>query len=826
MDRLFQDLRFALRLLWKDRGFSATVLSTLALCIAANTAIFAVINSVLLRPLPFEEPDRLAIIYNSYPGAGAIKAANGVPDYYDRLAQVKAFDEIAMYRTQGVTLGGQGLGGVERITTMPVTPSFFRILRVPAYRGQLFTEKEAEPGQDKKVILSYALWQRLYGGRDDAMGKEMRLNGVLYSVVGVMPRSFQFVDPDVVLWSAAAFTMEERSDDRRHSNSWQQIGRLAPGRTFEQAQSQIDAVNKANFDRFPQLQAVITNVGFHTVTRSFQSELVEGSQRTLYLLWGGVLCVLIIGCVNIANLVSIRASARVRELATRHALGASIERLSRQILTETLLIASVGGALGTALGWWALSAATVVGLDQLPRGFEIAMNWQSLAFTLALVLVVGMLVGVLPVLALRRANLGQIVREEGRSGTASRRTRLVRRALVTSQVAFALILLVGAGLLLASFQRVLAIDPGFDATRVLTGNISLPSARYADDAALRAATTRLLERVRAVPGAVAAGFTSTLPVSGNHNDSVIFAEGYQMAPGESLISPSQVYVSPGYFEAMGTHITRGRAFDTRDANDAPKVIIVDEQLARKFWPGQDPLGHHMYFPVSVEKLMEMPPADRMMTVVGVVENVRLDGLVDGPGFRTVGAYYMPLEQTPVRSLGLTVRTAQTPTAATGAIRQAIAEVDPELPFYSVRTMEEQLGKSLVDRRTPMILATGFAGVALFLAAIGIYGVLAYQVSQRTREIGIRMALGAATTSIFSMVLREGAAIVMAGAAIGLVGAFLLRQSLQSQLYEMQAMDPAVIGTVGVILVLVALVACLLPARKAARTSPVTALTNQ
>ena len=276
MDRLFQDLRFALRLLWKDRGFSATVLSTLALCIAANTAIFAVINSVLLRPLPFEEPDRLAIIYNSYPGAGAIKAANGVPDYYDRLAQVKAFDEIAMYRTQGVTLGGQGLGGVERITTMPVTPSFFRILRVPAYRGQLFTEKEAEPGQDKKVILSYALWQRLYGGRDDAVGKEMRLNGVLYSVVGVMPRSFQFVDPDVVLWSAAAFTMEERGDDRRHSNSWQQIGRLAPGRTLEQAQSQIDAVNKANFDRFPQLQAVITNVGFHTVTRSFQGRARRG----------------------------------------------------------------------------------------------------------------------------------------------------------------------------------------------------------------------------------------------------------------------------------------------------------------------------------------------------------------------------------------------------------------------------------------------------------------------------------------------------------------------------------------------------------------------
>src|SRR5262245_25926663 len=532
-----------------------------------------------------------------------------------------------MYRSQGVTLGGQGLGGVERITSMPVTPSFFRILRVPAYRGQLFTEKEAEPGQDKKVVLSYALWQRLFAGRDEAIGKELRLNGVLYTIVGIMPASFQFLDPDVVLWTAAAFTPQDRSDERRHSNSWQQFARLAPGHTIQQAQSQIDAVNKANFDRFPQLQSVLTNVGFRTITRPFQEELVEGSQRTLYLLWGGVFCVLIIGCVNIANLVSIRASARVRELATRHALGASIERLSRQILTETLLVAIVGGALGMGLGWWALSAATMLGLDKLPRGAEIGMNWQSLAFTMALVVLVGVLVGLLPVLALRRANLGQIVREEGRSGTASRRTRLVRRVLVTSQVAFAQILLVGAGLLLASFERVLAVAPGFDPTSVLTGSISLPTARYKDEAALRVATKQLLDSVRSVPGLVGAGFTSTLPVSGDHNDSVIFAEGYQPAPGESVISPSQVYISPGYFEAMGTRLKQGRFFDARDAADAPRTIIVDEQLARKFWPNQDPLGRHMYYPVSVENLMALPPREQWLTVVGVVENVRLDGLV-------------------------------------------------------------------------------------------------------------------------------------------------------------------------------------------------------
>lgn len=825
MDRLVQDLRFATRLLWKDRAFTLTTVATLALCVAANSAIFAVVNSVLLRPLPFPEPERIATIFNSYPGAGAVRASNGVPDYYDRLAQAPAFEELAMYRAEGVTIGGQGVGEVERVTSMPVTPSFFRLLRAEPYRGQLFTEKEAEVGQDRKVVLSYGLWQRLFGGRDDALGRDLRINGVLYTVTGVMPERFRFIDPEVQLWTPAAFTAAQRSDERRHSNNWQQFGRLKRGSTIEQAQSQINAINAANLERFPQLKPALINAGFNTQTRPFQADLVEGTSRTLYLLWGGVLCVLIIGCVNVANLVSVRASAQARELATRHALGASIQRLSRQILTETVLVALVGGGFGIMLGWWALSAADVLGLDQLPRGEDIALGPTSLAFTFALVVAVGLLVGLFPILALRRANLAQIVREEGRSGTASRRTRVVRRALVTSQVAFALVLLVGAGLLLASFHRVLAVDPGFDPERLLTGSLSFPAARYKDSAAIRTTTTRVLERVRAVAGVEAAGFTSTLPISGEHNDSVIFAEGYQMAPGESLISPSQVYVSPGYFEAMRTELRRGRFFDARDAAGGQQTIIVDERLARKFWPGQDPVGRHMYFPSNVQNLMAPPPREEWMTVVGVVENVRLDGLVDGPGFRTVGAYYIPLDQASQRTLTLAVRTALEPTAVTSAIRRELAEIDAELPFYGVRTMEERVGVTLVDRRTPMVLAIGFAAVALFLAAIGIYGVLAYQVSQRTREIGIRMALGAATSSIFSMVLREGATIVILGAALGLTGAFLLRQTLQSQLYEIGAMDPLVILIVSVVLLTVALTACLLPARKAARTDPVTALTG-
>jgi predicted permease len=825
MDRFRQDLRFALRLLWKDRGFTLTTLATLALCIAANTSIFAVVNAVLLKPLPFADPDRLAVVFNSYPGAGAVRASNGVPDYYDRIAQMPAFEEIAMYRVQGVTLGGEG-GGVERVSSMPVTPSFFRALRVQAHRGQLFVPQDEEPGGPRKVVLGYGTWQRLFGGADTAIGRDLRINGVPHTVVGVLPEGFTFIDPDVQLWTPVAFSAQDRSDERRHSNNWQQIARLKPAATLEQAQAQVDAINAANLERFPQLKEVLINAGFHTRVKSLQGDLVENSERTLYLLWGGVLAVLIIGCVNIANLVSVRASTRARELATRHALGASIQQLSRQILTETLLIAVVGGLLGLGLGWLALQAAGPLALDQLPRGHEIALDAAAVAFVFALVLIVGLAVGLFPILALRHADLGQIVREEGRSGTASRRTRLVRRVLVTSQVAFALVLLVGAGLLLASFQRVLAVYPGFEADRVLTGSLSFPSARYKDEDAVRTVTTRILEAVRALPGVEAAGLTTTVPLSGEHNDSVIFAEGYQPAPGESLISPSNVLVSPGYFEAMGTQLRRGRFFDARDVAGEPRTIIIDEQLAQKFWPDQDPLGRHMWFPGNVQNLMEPPPRDQWMRVVGLVENVRLDGLVDGPAFRTVGVYYMPLAQNAARAMTLAIRTSQEPTSITGAVRAQLQGIDPELPLYAVRTMSERVDLSLVDRRTPMLLALSFAAVALFLAAIGIYGVLAYQVNQRSREIGIRMALGAATTSIFGMVLREGAAIVLAGTALGLGGAFLLRQTLQSQLHEIGAMDPVVIGTVAGILAIVALAAILLPARRAAKVDPVHALMGQ
>jgi predicted permease len=826
MDRSWQDLRLAIRLLRKDWSFTLTVAATLALCIGANVAIFAVVDTVLLRPLPFHQADRVVALHNAYPGAGVEGgAANGVPDYYDRLQALTALDALSMYRQAGFTVGGTDRAEAERLQGLIVTPSFFHVLSVAAHRGRLFSEQEADVGQDQKVVLTYGYWQRAFGGRDEAVGASLRLNGVPFTIVGVLPPDFRFVNPDLQLARAYAFSAEERADDRRHSNNWQQLGRLKDGATVALVQSQLDALNASNLDRFPQWREVLTNARFHSVAEAFHESLVGRVRPTLVLLWGGVGLVLVIGCVNVANLVLVRATARTRELATRHALGAGFGRLARQSATEMSVIALLGGALGLGLGRWALAAAPLLGLDRLPQGSEVAIDGRVVAVTLAIVALVGLVMAMLPIAALRRADVAQIVREEGRSGTASRRARLARRALVTAQMAFALMLLIGAGVMVASLQRVLAVDPGFRGERVLTGMVAPPSTKYPDDAGLRAVTDRLLEAVRALPGVEGVGLSSNIPFSGNSSDSVILAEGYQMAPGESLISPTNLAVSDGYFETMGARLVSGRWFTPADAAGRQRVLVIDDKLARRFWPNGDAVGRRMYLPTSPDNLFKPPPDEEMLTVVGVIAEMRLASLVDGSGFERPGAYYFPYRQRPSRAVGLAVRSPGDPRALVDAARRAVASVDPEMPLYNVRTMEERTSEALVDRRTPTLLATGFAAVALFLAAIGVYGVLAYQVSQRQREIGIRMALGAGSTRIFGLVLGEGAVIVSAGAALGLLGSSLLRRTLATQLYGVGAMEPAVVAAVSAILAGVALVACIVPARRAAKTDPSIALTE-
>ncbi|CAN5437710.1 ABC transporter permease [soil metagenome] len=823
MERLFQDLRFGARLLWKDRGFTVTALLTLAVCIAANGAIFAVVNSILLRPLPGPDSEQLVYIYNSYPGAGIHRASTGVPDYYDRLEQTDAFEELALYQTRGLTMGGDG-ADPQRISGMAVRPSLFRMLRAQPARGRLFDEEEAEPGEDRKVVLSHGLWQETFGGRDDALGGTLRLNGELYTVVGVLPPQFHFMDPDIRLWVPLSFSAQQRSDDARHSNSWTMVGRLKPGATVTQAQQQIDAVNARNLERFAELRQVLINAGFHTVVTSLQDDMVRDVKATLYLLWGGVLFVLLIGAVNLTNLVLVRSSARMKELATRHALGAALPRLTRQLLTETVLLTVAGGLAGALLAYWGLGFVTTLGLDHLPRGSEIRMDAGALAFTLGLAVALGLAVGSAPILNMRQMNLSQAFREEGRSGTTGRGARTVRRVLVASQVAFAFMLLIGAGLLLASFERVLAVDPGFQPSGLMTARVAPPVARYAGPPELRTFANRLLERVRALPGIEHAGLSSSIPFGGDFSDSVILAEGYQMAPGESIVSPYRVVVSPGYLESLGVPLVAGRTFHDSDVDGAPNAIIVDERLARRFWPDGDAVGRRMFSPDNPSDLTKPGPNARWYTVVGVVGTTKMAGLVTEED--RAGTYYFPLNQSPMRSMTLVVRAAGDPLAMAPAVRGILRELDPELPLYSVRTMEERMHETVTDRRTPMVLALGFAGVALFLAAVGIYGVLAFQVSQRTRELGIRMALGSDAVGIFALILKEGVALLAAGLVVGLAGALALRRALEAQLYEVSGMDPVVLASVSGVLAGVALIACTIPARRASRTDPMLALSEQ
>jgi predicted permease len=819
MDRLLQDFRFGVRLLWRDRAFATTALLTLALCIGINAAIFAVVNSVLLKPLPIAHPDRLAVLYNAYPRAGVERSSNGVPDYYDRLTQLSAFEELALYNTRGVTIGIAG--DPQRVSSMVARPSLLRMLGVTPFRGRIFTEAEGEIGADHEVILSYGLWQQLYAGRDDAIGQVLRVGGEPHTIVGVLPADFFFGDPAVKLWRPLGFTPEERSDEQRHSNNWSMVGRLRPGATIAQAQQQVDALNARNLERFPQYRQVLVNAGFHTVVASLQEDLTSSVRKTLYLLWGGVIFVLLIGVVNITNLVLVRSTARLKELATRHALGAALPRLTRQLLTETIVLTVAGGALGLAVGKAMLNGLTRLGLDRLPRSTEIHMDTTVVLFTLAVALVVGLLVGLVPVLQLRHMNLSQAFREESRSGTSGRTTRTLRRVLVASQIAFAFMLLVGAALLFTSFRKVVAIDPGFKPEGVLTARVSPPPARYRSDADLRTFAARLLEQVRGVGAVRQAGLTSNIPFGGDYSDSVIIAEGYQFKPGESLISPFSVRVTPGYFEALAMPLVEGRFFSDSDSPDAPKVIIVDDKLARHFWGRASPIGRRLYKPDSPENVTTPGPKAEWFTVVGVVGEVRMAGFVSRDD--RAGAYYTPMAQGPFRTMTLAIRATGSGTDLVTAVRGALRSIDPELPLFNVMSLEARLSDSLVDRRTPMVLALAFSVVALFLAAVGIYGVLAFQVSQRRREIGIRMALGSSARAIFGLVIKEGVVLLGVGFAAGLAGAFAIRRAIESQLYGVSGTDPRVLGGVAALLAIVALAACSLPARRAAHTDLLRAL---
>ena len=641
LDWLIRDLRVAARVLARDRAFSLTAASTLAVCIGANAALFTVVHHVLLRPLPVPEPSRIVLMSNLYPKAGATDSSNsGVPDYYDRLKAVTVLESQAMFQTRSVSIGREGLP--VRLQIVDATPSYFRVMGVSPALGRVFTDDEGEVGNDKRVVLSDALWHSQFGADPGVVGRDLRLNGQPYTIVGVMPRTFQGLDPEVMLWRALAFTAEQRSDEQRHSNNYWNVGRLKPGATLAQAQAQVDALNAANLERFPKYKELLINAGFRTQVIGFQDHLVRFVKPTLYLLWGGALFVLLIGCVNVANLALVRARSRLKELATRLALGAGRWQVARQLIAESLALTLVAAGAGLLLAMAALRALAALDLQGLPFGSDIHLDAIAVGYSLAISLAIGIVLGLVPVAAVLHANLSIVLRDAGRGTSVGRGGRIVRRTLAVTQVAFTFVLVVGAGLLLASFRRVAAVDPGFVSDRVLTASVMLPRNRYDDDAKRRAFTDEALRRVRALPGVSAAGATDTIPFGGYNSDSVIIAEGYQMKPGESIISPSQVTVSPGYFEATGVRLAKGRFFQDSDAGGQRPVVIVDEKLARRFWPDQDPIGRRMFLPTDIDHLLAVTDKTVFLDVVGVIKDVKLRDIAEGE--KGVGAYYFPMSQ--------------------------------------------------------------------------------------------------------------------------------------------------------------------------------------
>jgi predicted permease len=815
MDWLARDLRVALRLLLRDRAFSATVVLTLALCIGANTALFAVVYNVLLRPLPVPESDRVLLVSNCYPKAGVVDCANSsVPDYYDRLSAVSALQEQALLNHDSVALGLDGLP--TRIRVANVTPSYFRVMPVRPALGRTFTDAEGEVGNEKKVLLSSTLWRSVFGGDPAAIGRDLRLDGEVYTVVGVMPRGIEPLDPGVQAWRPLAFTPEERSDERRHSNIYSHLGRLRPGATLEQVQAQVDALNAANMERFPDFREILQNAGFHTRVVGLRDHQVRHVKPTLYLLWGGALFVLFIGGLNVANLVLVRTRARLKEFVTRLALGAGRGQVARQLVVEGMVLTLFAAVVGLGLAAAALRSLGALELGGLPFGSRIGIDGAVVLFVALLSSALGVAMGLVPLARVLSANLTLVLREEGRATSGGRGARALRRSLVVAQLAFTLVLLAGAGLLLTSFRRVLEVDPGFVSEQVLTASVSLPRARYADDDAAWAFTDEALRRVRALPGVVSAGATDTIPFGDHHSDNVILAEGYPMKPGESLISPNRVEVTPGYFETMGVRLVRGRFFEESDEARSLPVVIVDEKLAERFWPGEDPVGRRLYRPGNIEDLLEVDETTVFFTVVGVVGDIRLEDLTEG---QPVGAYFFPMAQETPRLVTFAIKTGPRPESLTGSIRATLASLDPELPVFDAKTMDARTNAALVNRRSPALLSLSFGVVALLLSAVGLYGVLAYLVTQRSREIAIRIAIGSGPHAVFGLVFREGAALVGTGLLAGALGVLALRRTMDSLLFGVQPLDPVVIGAAVAVLVAVALAACAFPARRATRIAP-------
>lgn len=807
---MLPDLKFAVRQLGKAPGFAAIAILTLALCIGANSAIFSVVHAILLKPYPWPNSDRLVYVYNTYPLMGLPNAGTSIPDYLDRRADVSGFADSAMYYNASYNLGGAS--EPERVIGMCVTPSLFSTLQTGAALGRVFTEEEGKPGGPHLVVLSYALWKNRFGGDPGIIGTDIRLASTPVTVIGVMPEHFYYPNPRVQVWVPFWFTAKQRSDDERGNEYSTMIARLKPGATLAEVQRDLDLIQARNAQRLPGEAPFWKTSGFGGRAKGFLEQNVANIRGMLWLVQAGVAAALLIGCANVASLLLARAVARERELAIRAALGAGRGRLVRLLLTESLVLFLAGGALGLLVALWGVSALTSVGLSTLPRAFSVALDPTVFAFTLLCALGTGLLFGALPAWSASRSDAGAALKEAGTRTTAGRRTQGLRAALVVIEIALAVMLLSTAGLLVKSFARLQEENPGFHPGGVLTAQLQLPVVKYEGTGKLVAFHDAAVAALSALPGVRAVGLTTTLPFTGNNSSGSYSSPDIIVPPGAPAPHAQVRSVDPGYLRALGITLLRGRWFTAADTEKTQKVVVIDRLLAERYWPGQDALGKRINRGGNNDSISWI--------VVGVVAPVKVQNLEEALSKETI---YFPYAQDPQMSFILVIKTDGDPAALAGSVRNAVRSADPEQPVFDVKTMTQRMDDVAQTRRAPMILLSLFSGVALLLAALGVYGVLAFSVAQRTPEFGIRLALGATPANIAQLVLRQGSVLVLIGIITGLAGYLALSQIVAKLLYGVAATDPAILAIAPLVLALVALAACLLPARRATKVDPMVAL---
>jgi predicted permease len=818
MTNLIQDLKYGVRMLLKNPGITFVVVLALALGIGANSAIFSVVNAVLLRPLPFEEADRLVFLNETSKAMDEISVS--YPNFTDWRNQNKVFEKIGVYNRGSYNLTGSG--EAERIITAQMSADMFAALRVNAGWGRLYTNEEDKPGGDPVVVLSYPLWQRRFGGQLSILNQQLTLNNKSYTVIGIMPEGFQ-MPTRVEMWvPVGQLSGQAMWQSRGNHPGLYGVARLKPGVTLAAAQAEMNMIG-ANLEK----QYNQSNAGNGIGVRPLVEIYVSDIRRPLWVLFAAVGFVLLIACANIANLLLARATARQKEMAIRAAMGAGRWRIVRQLLTESVLLGLIGGALGLLLARWGVAFILYISPDAIPRAKEIGLDWRVMAFTVGISFVTGILFGLVPALQAGIVDVHETLKETGRGTT---RKHWLRSSLVVVEVATTLVLLIGAGLMIRSFYRLQKVNPGFSYDHLTSFSVALPEKKYKTNTQQEDFYKRLLENLRALPGVETSAAASGLPLGNNGWQTSFTVDGRPLPPPGQTPLMEACLATPDYFKAMNIPLKRGRYFNDRDdrshleGQDLSKLndderemagvnsMIIDEEFANRYWPNEDPIG----------KRVRLGGGDKgqLLTVLGVVGRVKMEGLAQDSK-RVQG--YFPFLQLPAGDMTVIVKGSTDPNQLVSSIRQQVKQIDPDQPIYSVRTMDEIKSESVSGERLNLTLLSLFAGIALVLAIVGIYGVMSYSVTQRTHEIGIRMAIGAQPSDVFKMIIGQGMLLAIGGVFCGLVGAFGLTRLMASMLFGIEPTDPLTFASIALLLTVVALVACYVPGRRATKVDPVVSL---